>query len=130
MSLATEEPENKKGYVLQPYPDYEINVLISDDYYFTQGRPSKHRPLATLKDEYGGIAHIIQDDGCYMLVLRDVGVTPEGELVFKATEWWFPEAVRALRKLPDPGKALPRDAMTEVRQHLMEKCEEFLNEQT
>ena len=103
---------NKKGYILQPYPDYEINVVCAKEqgYYMTLGRNDnkvvitssvKYCSLATLKDEYGGIAHIIHDDSCYMLVLKERGETPEGELVFKPTQRWFSEAVAALKKLPD-----------------------------
>lgn len=60
-------------------------------------------PVLTLMDEYGGVAHIIEDDHCYVLLL---GSTSNG--VFKETAWWFPEAVSALKTLPVPKHASQR----------------------
>jgi len=50
-------------------------------------------PLITLIDEYGGMSHIIKDDGCYVLVNRK----DNGK--FSKTYWWYPEAVDALKLL-------------------------------
>ena len=52
-------------------------------------------PLLTLADEHGGRAQIINDDHCYVLLIRD------GER-YKTTSWWFKEAVAASRDLPLP----------------------------
>jgi len=40
-------------------------------------------PLATLKDEYGGVSHIIKDDGCFVLINKTVtgGFVMRSELV-------------------------------------------------
>ena len=57
-------------------------------------------PVLTLMDEYGGVAHVIEDDHCYVLLL---GSSSKG--VFKETAWWFPEAVRAMKTLPVPKYA-------------------------
>ena len=53
-------------------------------------------PIATLKDEYGGISHIILDDHCYVLLNGS-----ENE-PFGMSAWWYKEAVEALRTLPLP----------------------------
>ena len=47
-------------------------------------------PLVTLKDEYGGVSHIIQDGGCYVLVNGSL------ERLFVMVKHWYPEAVDAL----------------------------------
>lgn len=51
------------------------------------------RPLATLKDEHGGVAHIATDDGCYVLTLERDGVCD-------FTPWIFSEAFEVLKTLP------------------------------
>jgi len=53
-------------------------------------------PLVTLKDEYGGIAHIIIDDHCYMLITGSRGNN------FVRSYHWFAEAIKALKRLPAP----------------------------
>lgn len=76
-------------YVLQEKPDGEI-ILRGG---------SICTPIATLKDEYGGISHIIEDDHCYVLVngSKDRG--------FATVEHWYPEAVDALKTLSTPKYA-------------------------
>ena len=54
------------------------------------------RPVATLKDEYGGVSHIIEDDHCYVLVNGSF------ERGFATVKHWYPEAVEAMKKLPTP----------------------------
>lgn len=75
-------------YILQEYPDTKV-VLRGG---------SEHQPVATLKDEYGGISHIIEDDHCYVLVngSKDRG--------FGTVEYWYPEAVAAMKTLPIPER--------------------------
>jgi hypothetical protein len=51
------------------------------------------KPVVTLKNENGGISHIIQDDHCYVLVNEFDGV---GHMVYH----WYSEAVDALKQLP------------------------------
>jgi len=58
-------------------------------------------PLATLKDEHGGVAHIIEDDHCLVLVLNAGRKDDRVQM----TSWWFPEAVEASRTLPVPRRA-------------------------
>jgi hypothetical protein len=59
-------------------------------------------PVCTLKDEHGGISHIIIDDHCYVLVNRS------DERGFATVKHWYPEAVAAMADLP--------------RLHLMGEC--------
>ena len=75
-------------YQLQEKPDKEITL--------TSG--GKMTPLATLKDEYGGVAHICIDDHCYVLYLGGTYPFP----VYNITNHWFREAVAALQKMPLP----------------------------
>lgn len=56
-------------------------------------------PVASLRDEYGGEAHIIIDDHCYVLVLKDHNKHDR----FKNTAWIFPEAFEVLKQLPSPS---------------------------
>ena len=53
-------------------------------------------PMATLKDESGGISHIIVDDHCYVLI------NGSATRSFRSTKHWYSEAVEALRTLPNP----------------------------
>lgn len=60
-------------------------------------------PVATLKDEHGGVSHIIIDDHCYVLMNgTEASVAP--------VRHWFHEAVAALQGLP----ADPRDLEPEI----------------
>lgn len=75
-------------------------------------------PVLSLKDEYGGIAHIILDDHCYVLVLKSNKVGEEWDGRFRTADHWFDEAVTALRDLPRPSRfgKVPADAeVTEVK---------------
>ena len=67
-------------YVVQEKPDKEVCMT----------NLSKHVPLVTLKDEYGGVSHIILDDNCYVLV----NGSQEGG--FRTVKHWYSEAVQAL----------------------------------
>ena len=71
-------------YVLQKEPDEKII-----------GKWSGCKPRATLKDEYGGVAHVINDDHCYVLLLND-------NSGFVAVKHWFKEAVDVVQSLPLP----------------------------
>jgi hypothetical protein len=51
------------------------------------------KPVATLKNDAGGVSHIIVDDHCYVLINEFDGV---GHKVYH----WYPEAVEALKTLP------------------------------
>jgi len=53
----------------------------------------KIKPIATLKDNSGGICHIHKEDGSYVL-LR---LNKSGK--FSMAYQWFPEAVQVLIKL-------------------------------
>ena len=48
-------------------------------------------PLITLTDAAGGVAHICQDDGCFVLYLKK-----PGSMRHKLVSHWFPEATKAL----------------------------------
>jgi len=55
-------------------------------------------PLVTFTTDSGHpAAHIIQDSGCYVLLL-------DRDDYCILTPWWFPEAVAAVRMLPMPTK--------------------------
>lgn len=56
--------------------------------------------VLTLKDEYGGTAHIAVDDSCYVLYLENSSTKNSANM----SHWWFPEAVAALKTLPDHPK--------------------------
>ena len=77
-------------YRLQPKPDESVELMDG----------SICTPAATLKDEYGGVSHIIIDDHCYVLVN---GEDDQGRCAM--VKHWFTEAVVALQGLPaDPRK--------------------------
>lgn len=73
-------------YVLQDHPDpIAVNIHGNE---FT--------PVATLKDEFGGISHIAIDDHCYVLYNGAIGEQ------FRMSSWWYPEAAAAMKQLPSP----------------------------
>lgn len=71
------------GYVVQSMPDRHVNV-------HSNGGVWVARPLITLKDSLGGVAHVVLDDDCYVLV------TGSYEHGFIIATHWFIEALRAL----------------------------------
>lgn len=46
--------------------------------------------VATLRDDFGAIAHISIDDGCWLLIVND-----------QPSAWWFPEAMEVVANLHD-----------------------------
>lgn len=79
-------------YVIQDNPD---PVCVTDN-------GSELTPVATLKDEAGGVSHVCVDDHCY--VLFNGGRHTGGR--FRSTAHWYREAVAALMSLPaDPDEA-------------------------
>jgi len=76
-------------YKLQEIPDKEV-VLRNG---------STATPIATLKDEYGGVSHIIEDDHCYVLVNGSY------ERGFTTVKHWYTEVVEAIKTLPTPKPA-------------------------
>lgn len=72
-------------YVLQIIPDEKVTL-----------GGSVCTPVATLKDEYGGVSHIIVDNHCYILVN---GSYKHG---FATVKHWYREAVEAMQGLPLP----------------------------
>ena len=71
---------------LQDQPDENVE--------YGSNASSVVHPVATLKDEFGGVSHIIVDDHCYVLLNKI-----DGE--FKMAYHWYEEAVEALKGLPD-----------------------------
>jgi hypothetical protein len=61
---------------------------------FATAHGIEYTPVATLTDKFGGVVHIIIDDGCYMCYLytEETGFTP--------TFYLFPELHEALASLP------------------------------
>jgi len=72
-------------YQRQPKPDESVELMNG----------SICTPVATLKDEYGGVSHIVIDDHCYVLV-NDRTIVKH----------WFTEAVTALQLLPANPRTL------------------------
>ncbi len=65
-------------------------------------------PVATLKDDAGGVAHIWVDDHCYVLGLeREHQETSDSPVktVVKPTHYIFREAFEVLKTLPDLAAA-------------------------
>lgn len=78
--------EKLAKYEIQPQPD---PYAILDN-------GSHVQPLLTLKDEYGGVSHIILDDHCYVLINGSVGT------VCSMVYHWYPEAADALALMLNP----------------------------
>lgn len=76
-------------YILQTTPDRKA----------VTNSGAEVTPLATLKDEYGGISHIIEDDHCFVLL------NGSEDRPFQKTYHWYPEAVEALKTLRVPQPA-------------------------
>ena len=70
-------------YVIQEKPERTARLVNGSDV----------KPLATLRDEYGGVSHIITDDHAYVLVNKVIGMGPTR---FIATPYWYKEAAAAL----------------------------------
>ena len=70
-------------YKVQEKPDASVKVGPEE---------TEHAPLVTLKDEYGGVFHIILDDHCYLLI-GDIG---QGRNSLYPVYHWFSEAAKAL----------------------------------
>ena len=60
------------------------------------------RPVATLKDPYGGIVHVWIDDHCYQIGIEGGGIT-------RPTTYIFREAHQLLSELPPPGERALQD---------------------
>lgn len=73
-------------YVVQEYPDIVATLDNNVDF----------KPLVTLKNEHGGVAHIMEDDHCYVLTIN--AGRKDGRV--QMTPWWFREAFEAARTLP------------------------------
>jgi len=78
---------------------YKI-VQTDEEVHLENGEKAK--PVLTLADEWGGRAQIINDDHCYVLLLKREPVFPLVGPIYIKTSWWFREAVQALKTLPDP----------------------------
>jgi len=67
---------------------------------------NEFNPVMTLADEYGGRCQISLDDKCYVLYLR------QRDARYRSTPYIFPEALAALKTLPDPAE-LTREMIKE-----------------
>jgi hypothetical protein len=54
-------------------------------------------PIATLKDEFGGVCQIVSDDDCYIVCLKQT----DGK--YKPTFHLFKEVLAVLKELPNPN---------------------------
>lgn len=71
-------------------------VQEKPDLIITLKNGSTATPIITLKDEYGGVSHIIEDDHCYVLVNGSY------DTQFDTVKHWYAEAVEAVKTLPGP----------------------------
>ena len=76
-------------YKIQETPDEKVTLRNG----------SIATPITTLKDESGGISHIIEDDHCYVLVNGSI------DRGFATVQHWYTEAVEAMKALPLPKPA-------------------------
>jgi len=66
------------------------------------------KPIATLKDGYGSVFHIITDDHCLVLIQQERWEKVKdllGERIVIKSRYayhWFPEACEAMKMLPTP----------------------------
>ena len=73
------------------------------------------KPVATLKDNHGGISHFVVDDGCYVLLNLVPTHRPSNDRKFKPSAWIYPEAFEVLKTLPSLlTTAFSRDANGKV----------------
>ena len=77
-------------YILQDKPDQFATLRETGGYVM---------PLVTLKDEHGGVSHIIEDDHCYVLLNGSY------DRDFAMVYHWYPEAVEAMKTLTGPKPA-------------------------
>jgi hypothetical protein len=73
------------------------NLQEKPDPPFVMPNGSEVMPVATLKDDCGGVSHIIVDDSCF-----DVLVNGGTSRQFRIPSHWFDEAVEALSRFPKP----------------------------
>lgn len=76
----------ERGYKRQELPDESVFVERGD----LVGGGQRMTPVVTLKDSFNGVAHIVKDEGDFILV---IGSYVGG---FVKTHRWFKEAVLAL----------------------------------
>lgn len=69
---------------------------VETDKEITLGNGITVHPVATLKDESGGVAQWYIDDHCYVLCLKQEDGT------YKRTSYIFKEAFKVLKTLPEP----------------------------
>jgi len=62
-----------------------------------KGLDEKIAPIATLKDEYGGICHIIEDDHCFVVCLE------KADGISNPTTHLFKEVIEAIKTLKIPA---------------------------
>lgn len=79
-------PTNYGTIMYKPQEHADGPVLLNGNYV---------TPLATLKDENGGISHIIEDDHCFVLINGSY------KRPFKMATHWYKEAAQVLAILID-----------------------------
>lgn len=78
--------------LLEKYEEYGRGIE------FTDNNGINWKSIVSLKDDAGGITHIVKDDGCYLLYH---GSERRGN--YHRSSYIFPEAHAALKELPDPS---------------------------
>ena len=78
--------------LLEKYEEYGRGIE------FTDNNGINWKSVVSLKDDAGGITHIVKDDGCYLLYH---GSERRGN--YHRSSYIFPEAHAALKELPDPS---------------------------
>lgn len=78
--------------LLEKYEEYGRGIE------FTDNHGINWKSVVSLKDDAGGITHIVKDDGCYLLYHGS-----ERRGYYRRSSYIFPEAHAALKRLPNPS---------------------------
>lgn len=104
--LTEKEHEGEPVYRFQALVTAK-RLLSAETRYFAQNEPdatavldsgSEVRPLITLKNVWGGVAHIIEDDHCCVLILQHVSGYEGDAEACAMVPHWFDEAICALQE--------------------------------
>jgi hypothetical protein len=93
VEVSTSSPNNAKPNVACCISSNYKQVETEEEITMSNSR-SIMSPVATLKDEFGGVCQIINDDHCYVVCLKQEDGT------YKSTTHIFKEAFDVLSRLP------------------------------
>jgi hypothetical protein len=100
--------ERKPMFQKQPHP-FAMALMENGD---------RVTPLVTLCDDYG-ISHIINDDGCYVLInsVSQLFGPHAPVSYYKKSTHWFPEAVKALGEYLAPKPIYFKDGFCDAAEY-------------